>query len=418
MSIPTDGTKTTQNIKRWRHIRQVATIKHLAHYLQYAESREEADAEAHANLSLEHGNLIMAVQHAYQQTQTDHLQRFAWVLARPYGGYLSAFGYWTELAGLLTQTIALSEEAGEIEIAAAFRADFATLQLWRGEMAAAQEKCQAALAILKLAQPLPPIQTAVAALHLQLGTIAQQTAVYPTAHYHYQHALSLYRQLDNQSGIAKTLHQLGSLTVALGDLAAARPFYSDSLALSQTSGDKPQTTLTIWNLGNLAYREENLAAAEQAYRQALALFESHNDRRNKAGILHALGQVALDNGEIELARHCAEQSLAIKQELGHRLAQPVTLGLLGVITYAAGDPAIAELLFQQAIELAEAVGDRREANSQRFNLAILYELQARLPEAERLLDEVVIMDEQLGLPELEKDRTVLMRVREKAARAR
>lgn len=126
----------------------------------------------------------------------------------------------------------------------------------------------------------------------------------------------------------------------------------------------------------------------------------------------------LDNGKMELARQYAEQSLAIKQELGHRLAQPVTLGLLGVIAYAVGDPAIAETLLQQAIDLAEAVGDRRAANSQRFNLAVLYELQARVSEAAHLMQAVVVVDEQLGLPDLEKDRAALARIQEQEVHVR
>jgi tetratricopeptide (TPR) repeat protein len=129
-----------------------------------------------------------------------------------------------------------------------------------------------------------------------------------------------------------------------------------------------------------------------------------------------LAQIALDQDDVTAAHRYAQQSLAIKEKLGHRLAHPVTLGLLGIIAYATSDHTTAESLIQQAIALSDTVGDRREANSQRFNLAILYELQARLLEAERLLDEVVIVDEQLGLPELEKDRTALTRVREKAAR--
>lgn len=411
----TDEQPERHKSQHWRSMRQRTAENHLAHYLQYAEIYDQAHQQSYNAFVVEHDNLLTGLHYAYQCRQTANVQRFAWALARPYGGYLSTLGYWTELADLITQTITLSEEAGEIEIAAAFRADLATLQLWRGDLVAAQENCQAALAILKLAQPIPSIQTAVAALHLQLGTIAQRTAVYTTARHHYQHALSLYRQLDHQSGITKALHQLGNLAVALGDLEAARPFYNESLALSQALGDESQIALTTWNLGNLAYREGQLTEAKQAYCQGLALFESLNDQRNKAGILHALGQVALDNGEIELARQYVEQSLAIMQALGHRLAQPVTLGLLGIITYAAGEPAVAETLFQQAIDLAEAVGDRREANSQRFNLAVLYELLSRLPEAVHLMQAVVVLDEQLGLPDLDKDRIALARVQEKAA---
>jgi tetratricopeptide (TPR) repeat protein len=406
----------SHNSRHWYHSRQNTASKHVAHYLRCAEKNDQAETGSYQGLLAEHDNLRTAVQYAHQQKQRDSLQRFAWVLARPYGGYLSALGHWTELADLLTRTIALSEEAGEIEIAAAFRADLATLQLWQGALPAAQENYQAALAILKLAPPIPPIQTAVATIYLHLGIIAQQTAVYATARHHYQQALSLHKALDNQAGVAKTLHQLGSLAATLGELDEAQSFYDESLALSQTMGDEPQVALTTWNLGNLAYREGHLTAAEQQYQAALPLFAALDDRRNQAGVLHALGQIALDQGDVAAAHRYAQQSLAIKEELGHRLSQPVTLGLLGVIAYADGEPATAESLFRQAITLADAVGNRREANSQRFNLAALYELQGRLLAAEQLLQEVVAVDEQLSLPDLDKDRAALARVREKAAR--
>ena len=404
------------NPERWRQQRRQTAVRHITKYRQLAEAHEGADGMP--VLQAEHDNLQTAVAHAIRQQQADELQRLTWVLGRPFDGYMSRSGHWSELANLLQESVALSEAQNDLEIAAAFRADLATVQMWQGKMAAARENYRAALAILKTAEPAPAIQTAIAAIYHHLGNLAQQAADYRAARHHYQKALFLQRALNNRSGIAKTLHQLGSLAAASGNLEEARPFYEESLAISKALSDHGQIALTAWNLGNLAYRQGQLATAEQNYYQALALFEALDDQRNKAGVLHTLGQIALDRGDVAAARHYAEESLTIKNQFGYRITQPTTLGLLGIITYAEDDGATAESLFQQAIALATDMGAWQELNNQRFNLAMLYQLQERLGEAVQLLQSVVATAEQFGLPTLEEEREALARIQEKAARPR
>lgn len=397
--------------ERWRHHREQTAVRHITKYRTLAET-DDGSVESPL-LQMEYDNLQTAIMHAIHLRQTDELQRLTWAVGQPFDGYLSRYGYWPQLTHLLQKGVELSQTQNDTAIAAAFRADLATVQMWQGNLHPAQENYQAALAILEVADPVPAMQRAIAAIYHHLGNLAQQTAAYAMAHRHYQKALSLHRKVKNEAGIAKALHQLGSLAAAEGKMEGARSFYEESLSISQTMGDQSQSALTIWNLGNLAYREGKLTTAKRFLQQALDLFTVLNDERNRAGVLHMLGQVTLDQGAVSVARHYAEQSLTIKNELGYRLTQPTTLGLLGVIAYAEGDGDLAATLYRQAIMLAEEMGIWQEVNNLRFNLAMLYRLQGQPASAAQLLQAVVATDEQFSLPSLEKDRAALAQVQAK-----
>lgn len=396
--------------QRWRNKRQQSARMHIGIFRQYLEAQNKADSNIYYEDDKEHTNFLLAIGYAYQQRLTDDLQALAWVLARPYGGYLSALGYWAELQDLLDRVIELSQQQGEMEIAAAFQSDLATLQFWQGSLSEATDNYRQALAILKTATPVPAVQMAMAAIYHHLGVLAQQEASYNTAEHLYQKALSLHRESENPISMARTLHQLGSLNMALGNYAKAQSFYDESLALSLTLASQTDIALTTWNLGNLAYWAGDFRLAEQQFQEALSIFDVLNDKRNRAGVLHNLSQLALDKGELTSAWTYGQQSLEIQENLGYRLELPRTLGLMAVIAYAEGKVDGAQGLFQQAIALATETGNDKERCSQVFNLVILYEQQGRLTEARHFLLEIVAIKTQLGLPELEKDREALRRI--------
>src|SRR5690606_25633373 len=100
--------------------------RHIRHYTQRAEADEKG--EGLPTLEIEHKNFLSAIAYAVQEQQTSALQRLTWSLGRPFGGPLSLSGHWSELVNLLEQSILLSEAQDDMEIAAAFRADLATVQ--------------------------------------------------------------------------------------------------------------------------------------------------------------------------------------------------------------------------------------------------------------------------------------------------
>lgn len=59
------------------------------------------------------------------------------------------------------------------------------------------------------------------------------------------------------------------------------------------------------------------------------------------------------------------------------------------------------------------MGNPRQANRQRFNLAMLYELREQFPQAEQLLKQIVAIDAEYKLPDLAANQEALQRIQTK-----
>jgi tetratricopeptide (TPR) repeat protein len=208
----------------------------------------------------------------------------------------------------------------------------------------------------------------------------------------------------------------GNLAAVLqdtGDLAAARREYQRVLAIFEELGERKSVATAYHQLGVLAQATGAYDEARRLYRQSLEIKEELRDKAGLASTLHELGRLAQATGAYDEARRLYRQSLEIKEELGNKAGLAQTLGAMAILTWHEGDLAEAERLYQQAMTAQQEIGDVVNASIHMFNLALLYEDQGRLNEALPLLERVVEIDERVGLPDLESDRRVLERVREK-----
>ncbi len=334
-------------------------------------------------------------------------------LADRMGGDLSAYGYWAVLARLMESAIIASEQLGEPITAVGFAVDLGTILLWKGQLSAAEQRYESALEVLESAIPDRTIELAIAAIYHHLGTLSRFRAEYDRAATYLQKSLDISQRWSHDSGAANTLQEMGNLADNRGCLVDALAYYQQSLELNVKLSNPVNIAINQRNIGNVLYQQGELIRSESYWQQALSVFIEHNDKRNIAGVFHTLAQLSLDRKELDRARQFCTESIVIKQELGFRSALPGAIGLLGVITYAEGDRVGAARLFRQAITLGDAIEERKEANRQRFNLAMLYELNGQLIEAKQLLIQIIVVDEKLKLPDLNKDKEALGRVQRK-----
>ena len=208
-----------------------------------------------------------------------------------------------------------------------------------------------------------------------------------------QQSLTLYRELDDQPGIAFALSMLGSVTWTKGNMAAARTLTEEALEIARKVDDMERVANSLFVLGLLF-------SSQGEYTQARALLEksvaTHRAMGNKRGIAHALsqlvqvhlvsledrakvgplleeclalsqalgfkegiaasycvsGQLALSQKDLVAARSFAEKSANLYRELGHRHGTANSLGLLAEVLTTGGDHAAAQALFEQSLAIA------------------------------------------------------------------
>ncbi len=252
-------------------------------------------------------------------------------------------------------------------------------------------------------------------------------------------SLALYRELEDQPGIAFALSLLGSLAWTQGDMAAARSMTEEALAISRQVDDMERIAGTLFILGLLA-------SSQGEYTRAVALFEesvaTYRATGNKRGIAHSLsqlaqvllvsqadqtrisplleeclalsqevgykegiaeyycvsGQLALSRKDLVLARSLAEKSVVLYKEIGHRHGTANSLGVLGKVFATEGDYAAAQTLYEQSLAISCELSEQWVAAVFLVELGDVVAAQQKLAWAAQLWGAAEALRDAFGVP--------------------
>jgi len=192
------------------------------------------------------------------------------------------------------------------------------------------------------------------------ATMARAMSDFSKARTLYEEALSTWRQLGVQRGVAAALGNLGMVALDQGHYTAAMARHEQSLAIWRELGDRQGIARTLIALGNAAYSQGDQLPAQSLYEQSLAIERELGDRRGIAIALNNLGKVALNcSKDYSAARLLHDQALVIRRELGDRLGIAWTLCQLGIAAYEQGDYPSSRALLTESLEMRRDLDDRQ-----------------------------------------------------------
>ncbi|PZR95528.1 MAG: hypothetical protein DLM69_11580, partial [Candidatus Chloroheliales bacterium] len=113
---------------------------------------------------------------------------------------------------------------------------------------------------------------------------------YQSARAHYEAALTIFRELADESSIIVLLNNLGNLAADQGDYTLAQQLLGECLGMAQELRDKQATAEALDSLGGVIYHQGDFASAYSLYCQSLMLKQELGDRR---GIAYSLEGVAV-----------------------------------------------------------------------------------------------------------------------------
>lgn len=192
-----------------------------------------------------------------------------------------------------------------------------------------------------------------------------------------------------------SLHELGEIQRGMGQPDCIKS-YQEAFEIMQSIGDVAAAAVAI-NLGN-AYKNlsalRNLDESEQWYQRALNL-SALQDRKHRAQATGQIGNIAWERfndarkdgkAEEELLKHLNaavdyyQQSLVLlPPDAVNDLA--VTHNQLGVIYKNAGDLERALEHYNKSVQYKEMAGNIYAAGTTRFNIALMFSQNGRLPDA-------------------------------------
>ena len=210
-------------------------------------------------------------------------------------------------------------------------------------------------------------------------------------------SLALYRELEDQPGIAHSLHELGLVASTRGDTATAHSLLAESLALARAVDDEQ---LTAWVL----LHQGQVESSQGAYARARALFEEslaiHRRRQNKRLIAQTLSQLAqvlfVSQSDQAKVPSLLEECLAVSREIGFKQGIAASFWLAGQVAFGQGDLVTARSMAEESVKLYKEMGHRHGTAESLATLGKVLAAQGDFTVARRLYEESLAISGELG----------------------
>lgn len=171
--------------------------------------------------------------------------------------------------------------------------------------------------------------------------------------------LSIYEELQDDSGIAVSLNAMAISARDRGDYIAAQQNFEKSLACWRKAGDRVAAARCLHNLANLARNRGDYDRARLALFEALQIFAELGDRSGAAWCLNQQGDVAREQGDLEGAGAVYQQALSAFRDIGDRWGSARSLADLGAIACDQGNYSAAHAAYRESLGIFTSLEHRR-----------------------------------------------------------
>jgi len=196
---------------------------------------------------------------------------------------------------------------------------------------------------------------------------------------HAERARSLFTELGDEAGLAKSIHTLSGVYRDLGQGDRADRLTRDLLELAERTGQDVLSVKTIFAL----YQELGTE-------QTLGRLQGYLDRSRKSGdkalaalCLFYLGDIYMNTGRWAEAEACNAEHYRLAAETGNRMGMSFAIGDRGLILYGQGRYREAIDCYLKKLEIAESMGDYYNVYEALQNMGAAY---IQLEEMEKALD--------------------------------
>ncbi len=213
---------------------------------------------------------------------------------------------------------------------------------------------------------------------------------------HLEEALGLFESLDNEYGVATTLHDIGTAYLPL-DAERFLHYSRKALAHWRRLGAKGPLAMTLNNIGVAQYRQGRFDQALETLREALAESRVMGLLPHQAYAQATVGDVYRARGEYGLAQKAYEEALTLAEEASEGFLVSYLVDALGNVQRVLGRYEEAEELISQAVERGYEHGSDYEVAVAQISQAVLFHVRGKDDEALELARRAVDRLRDLGV---------------------
>lgn len=218
--------------------------------------------------------------------------------------------------------------------------------------------------------------------------------------HHYEQAIQLWRDLNNQTELARNLSNLGNIYLRLGEYEQARQRYEAGLELGQMLGVRQLIANNLVKLGTVYKRLGQYERSLSYFQQALIINRELGHRTGMMQTVGSLGLVYFEQGEYEAAQQAYNQAYQLSQEMGDALSAAVWLINIGDVALRQEQYEAAQQVTQQAIDQFRQLKSERYLTDALLQQAEILLQRQQVEPARLILAEALRLGEPIGEQEV------------------
>lgn len=220
---------------------------------------------------------------------------------------------------------------------------------------------------------------------INMGYYAYYHFDYDQARAYFEEGRTLFEKAGNTWGTRIALGTLGMVNEAQGNFEIAETLYEHSLTLSHETDDLDGITWALLLLGSLASNRGEYSKAMGYLSEGLSYAKMAKNENNIGSLLTQIGITASQTSNTEQARSVLEESLSLYREMGNPIGMLKSIRHLGYIDCLDRDYSKAHLRFIDSLRLALELQDKSNVALCLIVIGELRMAQGRPEEFVRLL---------------------------------
>lgn len=200
------------------------------------------------------------------------------------------------------------------------------------------------------------VQSIVASSNNNRGFASFNKGDFPNALKYHKSALDVWKKMNDNDGIGKSLNNLGVVYRQLGDFKNAEKFFKDALKVYEKKKDNETLALIHNNLGGTYKMLGKDDLAIKSYRVALHLRKKIGDHRGVATTLNNIGAFYKKHEQYDSAYFYFKQSLELIEKVGDQIGIAHASSNIGEMAIIQNDLPKAATMGEKALGIGRELG--------------------------------------------------------------
>jgi tetratricopeptide (TPR) repeat protein len=223
------------------------------------------------------------------------------------------------------------------------------------------------------------IKSGLARAYTSSGVVYSEQGNYTSSLKNYEKGLKLYQQIDEKTGISKTLNNIGILYKSQQKYPKALQYLKEAHQIQIILGEK-NAPMTLTNIGVIYFETGEYQNAIQYYQKAQKGFEKNENKRGSALLSNYLGDYYTEQNNFILANEYYQKSLALYEEIQNKFGASLALYNIGLLLQQQKKYKEAVHFASKSLVYAEEIGVLDQTYHTEELLSELYE-SLKKPEA-------------------------------------